>query len=974
MPDLAAHNEDSLVNRKRSHKGEQGSTLTKKRRKADRESIDEVEKNHDAKQNGDAEMLDDVVNAHLQEAPKSKSRMHETNGNGQKSADNDVAQQRHTGNQWHVARVMGGCYIQHDPKFSMSGEYLFVAKRTALQVLSIENSVEESVIKTKDESHITSYAVSSTNPQLVYVAATSPDRIEVWDWANSVLLESRPITGHIRKICIQNREKSDNGEDVYAIVKLADDWSVVKNADTIYTTQQELVDICVTTSGTIFALGCACIVVGHFNNAEDSTFRTYDLVSGVITYAVYQQSKSTKQKTTEKSKNLYSLAVGCSTGEIFLYEGISFDDKNLPRLLPTPQKLHWHRQAVPALKWSRDGNYLISGGQETVLVIWQLTTGKKQFLPHLSAEIESIEISPDGTNYALKLSDNSIMILSTSDMMPVAHFPDIQPIISANHQPTIHDRFGRSPISHTYDVVLAACLHPKRSNELLLTVPPTLNEKKSSMGVLPRPFLQSFDLSSQRHIYRQALTRSNTTDLATGPEGKLIREPDVNIIKLSTDGTVMASVEVWEPMLEDYDFITHDKQVTLDQTRLDREVYLKFWRWSDSKDCWVMQARIANPHPALKNAHPGRVFDMVSDPSSSSRFYTVGEDNTVRSWSPRQTKDLQAPQEWRCKSTLKLSGNSLGSIDVLDDASPIAGSMAMAEDGSMMAVGVCSSLTATSQIQLINSTPSLGLFTTLPAIPGTIHSICFTSSNIIALTSSVLAIIDVLSLASSRPTPMFPILLMHDIPFPTKRSSQLLFDRKRHLCKSNRPDGPIVFSYPTPPSPAPSSSESETSKIETTIEVYSPIKHKTLFKTSLEGIVSAILPHSSPSTPSNLSSSYDKESSRAAFYIIMADSTIYTVDEPGRSVTDVLKSIQSSSTKTGLDLIDEETEMMVTKPRTTFSNHHERRDDRDGESDGDEHDRGKKVIRPEELAALFDSVGQMSVKNMFDDVVRLFGQ
>src|SRR5690242_11767197 len=62
------------------------------------------------------------------------------------------------------------------------------------------------------------------------------------------------------------------------------------------------------------------------------------------------------------------------------------------------------------------GHYLISGGFETVLVIWQLSTGKQQTLPHLTAAVESIVVSPQGASYAVTLANNSVLVLSTSEL------------------------------------------------------------------------------------------------------------------------------------------------------------------------------------------------------------------------------------------------------------------------------------------------------------------------------------------------------------------------------------------------------------------------------------------------------------------------------------------------------------------------------------------------------------------------------
>lgn len=55
--------------------------------------------------------------------------------------------------------------------------------------------------------------------------------------------------------------------------------------------------------------------------------------------------------------------------------------------------LHWHAHAVSALAFTPNGAYLLSGGEEAVLVIWQLHTGKKEFVPRVGAPIASIAVS-----------------------------------------------------------------------------------------------------------------------------------------------------------------------------------------------------------------------------------------------------------------------------------------------------------------------------------------------------------------------------------------------------------------------------------------------------------------------------------------------------------------------------------------------------------------------------------------------------
>jgi NET1-associated nuclear protein 1 (U3 small nucleolar RNA-associated protein 17) len=56
--------------------------------------------------------------------------------------------------------------------------------------------------------------------------------------------------------------------------------------------------------------------------------------------------------------------------------------------------VHWHASAVNCLSFSPDGTYLMSGGREGVLVLWQVETGSQNFLPRLGGPLTGIQPSP----------------------------------------------------------------------------------------------------------------------------------------------------------------------------------------------------------------------------------------------------------------------------------------------------------------------------------------------------------------------------------------------------------------------------------------------------------------------------------------------------------------------------------------------------------------------------------------------------
>ncbi|EEF29164.1 wd40 protein, putative [Ricinus communis] len=77
---------------------------------------------------------------------------------------------------------------------------------------------------------------------------------------------------------------------------------------------------------------------------------------------------------------------------------------------------HWHPSEVNVLSFSSDGAYLYSGGKEGVLVVWQLDTGKKKFLPRIGSPLLYYTDSTDPSLSSISCADNQIHILKMPSM------------------------------------------------------------------------------------------------------------------------------------------------------------------------------------------------------------------------------------------------------------------------------------------------------------------------------------------------------------------------------------------------------------------------------------------------------------------------------------------------------------------------------------------------------------------------------
>lgn len=88
--------------------------------------------------------------------------------------------------------------------------------------------------------------------------------------------------------------------------------------------------------------------------------------------------------------------------------------------------MHWHAHAVSAISFTPNGAYLLSGGEESVLVIWQLHTGKKEFVPRLGAPILSVtvrEAKDSEEDYILGLVDGTYLIVGSGSLSVTRSIP-----------------------------------------------------------------------------------------------------------------------------------------------------------------------------------------------------------------------------------------------------------------------------------------------------------------------------------------------------------------------------------------------------------------------------------------------------------------------------------------------------------------------------------------------------------------------
>ncbi|KAK7408775.1 NET1-associated nuclear protein 1 [Neonectria punicea] len=628
---------------------------------------------------------------------------------------------------WRVSKPMGGRMLDIDPILTTDDQYLILAYNTSIQVYSAVDSLlvrripitvaEASAQKATTAATIVSTRLSQQDPDFVWVAC-SDGRVFHVDWTSPKTPESfQTRSGTARALAVLTTKISKKTVEVLLIAESDNSGriDVVAYEGKVQSAPESKVIMAMKKPGNGLQMleldEESQVLVGAVNDRlfmgvparkqtatladleyEFYSFDAPELITA-LDLRVYAKPATGNKKPRSK---VVDIIVGGVRGSIYLYHdvlarsqalGKSGSDKEMIQA----QKYHWHRKAVHALKWSRDGHYMISGGSENSLVLWQMDTSRKDFLPHLSGSVENIVVSADGSSYVIHLDDNSTMILSTAEMKPTAYIAGIQSaaVNVSTPKDLLVQRTWTAPESVRRPV--PAAIKPMDNSRLHVCV--GNGSQASSSGDFSAPLLQTFDLETFRSVSRQALARTQPTDVNITNKGNPIDEPLITHMAFSADGEWLASVDTWEPSPRDVDNALNDVKTLFIQER--REVYLKFWEARQGDDQIALVSRINAPHATTRNE---AVLDLASNPVSTC-FATIGSDGLVRLWRPKTRSQNGVAVKgtngrevfsWSCSQVIAV-GDGLPREGTVDLPDPTAkhepqGSLAFSEDGSTIFV------------------------------------------------------------------------------------------------------------------------------------------------------------------------------------------------------------------------------------------------------------------------------------------------
>src|SRR4051794_17603947 len=167
----------------------------------------------------------------------------------------------------------------------------------------------------------------------------------------------------------------------------------------------------------------------------------------------------------------------------------------------------------------------------------------------------------------MRMADNTVMVLSTSDLVPKTNISGLS-------------------MARGLGTKLRATISPKDADQLLLATPSDLSASSQPSSNQSATMLQTFNIRTSHQVSRQGLARNITTVVNVDPKGRRIVDPDVIHLEVSHDGLWLATVDEWMPPETDCEPLDH--QVEESRSLCKTETFLRFWSWKERSQTWEM--------------------------------------------------------------------------------------------------------------------------------------------------------------------------------------------------------------------------------------------------------------------------------------------------------------------------------------------------------------------------------------------------
>lgn len=283
-----------------------------------------------------------------------------------------------------------GCKVA----FLTSIRYLILAYNTSIQIYSAVDSllvrripitvVESSAQKASASATIVATRLSKQNPHFVWVAC-SDGRVFHVDWTSSKTPESfKTRSGTAKALVVLTTKISKMTEEVLLIAESdkSNRIEVVAYEGKVQSAAEPKVVMAMKKPGNGLQLlelsEDGQVLVGAINDrlfmgvpsqeqpdalaALEYEFYSFDIPDLItaLDVRVYTRPATSSKKARSEPAPVVDVIVGGARGSIYLYHDVlarslALGKPGSDKEMIQAQKYHWHRKAVHALKWSRDG-------------------------------------------------------------------------------------------------------------------------------------------------------------------------------------------------------------------------------------------------------------------------------------------------------------------------------------------------------------------------------------------------------------------------------------------------------------------------------------------------------------------------------------------------------------------------------------------------------------------------------------------
>ncbi|XP_055551101.1 WD repeat-containing protein 75 [Wyeomyia smithii] len=308
------------------------------------------------------------------------------------------------------------------------------------------------------------------------------------------------------------------------------------------------------------------------------------------------------------------VAIGDEIGRVILYKNF------LKTKSAVPETYHWHHNPVLSVRFSHTGTHFYSGGSERVLVKW--TVGKqdnREMLPRLTDSVVQIAVAPENVRVALCTADNGIQILNALQK---------QTAVVQSFSRISDDFTGQRPFP------IGIKVNPRTQTMIL----------NGRTGCI-----QFFSTYSRSLLYTLDITLRNYNTL----EQKNVIFNTV-VSKVAVNAHWLASAETWN------------------DNCYSSETRLKFWKYDESAQNYVLNTNIENVHQG------GELEGLEFSNSSKEREVfsaTAGKDKCIKVWSVDEIEITGGGEKlvWVCIGRVDYKGLPVRSVSFSQDGSLFAG-------------------------------------------------------------------------------------------------------------------------------------------------------------------------------------------------------------------------------------------------------------------------------------------------------------